>query len=66
MSTGVHEGSGFPRPRRVDAGEILDGALDGLDDVSDTLADLLCAELGRADATRAQRIQEAIERAADE
>lgn len=63
MSTGEQEGTG--RPRRVDSGEILEGALDRVDGLPDTLAAELLAELGRDDGNRVQRIQKAIESTAN-
>ena len=57
--------TGSTTPSRVDAEEILETALVGLEAVPDQLVDALLAELGKPDTSRAQRIQGAIKGAAN-
>lgn len=52
--------SGSETHARIDAEGILDKALDGLEGMPDGLVDALLAEVGRPDANRVQRIEDAI------
>ena len=57
---------GSATPARVDAEEILEKALGGLEGMPDDLVDALLAELGKPDTNRIQRLEDAFKGAADD